>query len=175
MRRVVVVGTSGSGKTTLAGRLADMLGVAHVELDALHWEADWQEADVAVFRSRVEKALESDSWVVDGNYSRARDIVWSKADTVVWLDYPLSTILSRLFTRTFRRAFTQEQLWNGNRENLRSVLFGKESLFLWAIQTYSRRRAEYSALFKQPEYAHLRLIRTASAAETDTWLKQLQV
>ena len=43
LARVVVVGTSGSGKTTLASRLAEILSVPHIELDALHWEAHWQE------------------------------------------------------------------------------------------------------------------------------------
>ncbi|WP_423226670.1 AAA family ATPase, partial [Candidatus Amarolinea aalborgensis] len=51
MQRIVVVGTSGSGKTTLARRLALALGIPHIELDALHWEANWQEAPVEVFRA----------------------------------------------------------------------------------------------------------------------------
>ena len=45
MQRLVVVGTSGSGKTTVAGQLALILGVPHIELDSLHWEPDWTEAD----------------------------------------------------------------------------------------------------------------------------------
>src|SRR5205809_1832315 len=88
-RRVVVVGTTGSGKTTLAGRLAQRLGVPHVELDALHWEANWVEAGDEVFRERAARALTGSAWVVDGNYSKVRDIVWGRADMVVWLDYPL--------------------------------------------------------------------------------------
>lgn len=34
--RAAIVGSSGSGKSRLAGRLASELGVAHVELDAVH-------------------------------------------------------------------------------------------------------------------------------------------
>ena len=49
MTRVVVVGTSVSGKTTLARSLAGKLGVPHVELDSLYWEADWRTASPDVF------------------------------------------------------------------------------------------------------------------------------
>lgn len=42
--RVVIVGTSGAGKSTLARALAKRLGVADIELDALHWEPQWTQA-----------------------------------------------------------------------------------------------------------------------------------
>src|SRR5438132_1981195 len=103
MRRVVVGGTSASGKTTLASRLAGRLGVPHVELDALHWEAGWIEAPNELFRARTQEALSGNCWVVDGNYSVVRDIVWGRADTVIFLDYPLIVILGRLLRRTLWR------------------------------------------------------------------------
>ena len=112
-RRVVVIGTTGSGKTTLARRLAGRLGVPHVELDALHWDPDWTEAPPAVFRERTARALAGDGWMADGNYGKVRDLVWPRADTVVWLDFPLFVTLWRLVRRTFRRALTREELWGG--------------------------------------------------------------
>ena len=86
-RRIAVVGTSGSGKTTLAHRLAERLGIPHVELDALHWGPNWTPVAADLFRERVAQALSGEAWVVDGNYSRVRDIIWTRADTLVWLDY----------------------------------------------------------------------------------------
>ncbi len=64
-----------------------MLGVPHVELDSLHWEPGWTEADPEVLRRRVEAALSTDGWVVDVNYSAVRDLIWPRADTLVWLYY----------------------------------------------------------------------------------------
>lgn len=84
-QQISVVGTPGSGKTTLARRIAQQLQIPHVELDALHWEPDWTAASDQVFRDRATKALEGDRWVVDGNYNKIRDLVWSRADTVVFL------------------------------------------------------------------------------------------
>ena len=174
LRRIAVIGTTGSGKTTLASRLAQRLGIPHVELDALHWGPNWTHAPLELFRERVAQALNGEAWVVDGNYSRVRDIVWRRADTVVWLDYPLAVVMGRLVWRTFRRIFTREELWSGNRERLWEQLFTRESILLWALQTYPRRRREYPVLFKQPEYAHLAVIRLRSPRSAQAWLASLK-
>src|SRR6185437_4470298 len=115
-RRIVVIGTSGSGKTTFARRLASKLGFPHVELDELHWEPNWTEAAPEIFEQRVSAnlPLESD-WIVDGNYSKVRDLIWQRCDTIIWLDFALHTVMWRLFNRTIERLISQEALWNGNR------------------------------------------------------------
>ncbi len=172
-RRIVVVGTTGSGKTTLASQLARRFGCPHVELDALHWEPNWTEASLNVFRARTAQALNGDAWAVDGNYSKVRDVVWGRADTVVWLDYPLPLVLWRLVSRTFRRIFTREELWSGNRERFREQFFSRDSLFLWAFKTYRRRRREFPVLFKRPEYAHLTVVHLRSPRATREWLAGL--
>ena len=85
MTRVVIVGSTGSGKTTLARQLSRLLDVPHTELDALNWEANWVMAPTDVFRQRTQDALKGDAWVVDGNYSAVRDLVWPRATVLVWL------------------------------------------------------------------------------------------
>jgi hypothetical protein len=91
----------------------------------------------------------------------------------VWLDYPLPAILHRLVRRTFRRVLAREELWNGNRETL-ATTFSRYSVVLWAIQTHSRRRKEYSSLFKQPEYTHLTAIHLRSPKAAQDWLSELK-
>lgn len=172
MRRIHVVGSTGSGKTTLARTLATRLNIAHIELDALHWEPGWVEADMEVFRPRVAQALQGDAWVVDGNYNKVRDIIWSRADTVIWLDYPLPFILWRLFWRTLRRTLTQEELWNTNRESLRNAFFSRQSLFVWVFTSRRSLWERYSQPFP-PEYAHLRKVHLRSPRETAAWLGRL--
>jgi adenylate kinase family enzyme len=82
-RRIAVVGTTGPGKTTLARRLAQRLGLRHGERDALYWEPNWTPAATNVFQTHAAQALSGDGWVVDGNYGRVRDVIWSRADTIV--------------------------------------------------------------------------------------------
>ena len=175
-RRVVVVGTSGSGKTTVARELAEHLGVVHVVLDALNFEPGWVGLDRHApdeFRRRVKQAVAGDAWVVDGNYSIVRDLVWPKATAVVWLDYPLWLALWRLLRRTFHRVFAKEVLWQGNTESFQSQFLSRDSLFLWAVQSHARRRRTYPAALAQPEHAHLAVVRHRSPRETRAWLQRI--
>ncbi|MCI0477322.1 MAG: hypothetical protein L0Y55_13830 [Anaerolineales bacterium] len=168
--RIAVVGATGSGKTTLAREIARRLSYPHVETDALHWEPNWTEAPRDIFRARVDAASRGDCWVIDGNYSKVRDIVWARADTLVWIDYALPVIFWRLGWRTLRRVITREELWGNNREGWRAFV-GRDSLFLWVLTSRPRHRREYPALLQKPEYAHLKLIRLRSPRETDAWLE----
>lgn len=170
MQRIHVVGTSGSGKTTLAEHLAQQLGIPHIEMDALHWGPNWTPIPEEVFQKRLREALNAPAWTVDGNYGRVRACIWERADTVVWLDYPLATIMGRLILRTFRRALKHEELWGNNRESLTRAFFSRDSILLWALQTYRRRRREYPVLFARSEYAHLTFVRLRTPQESARWL-----
>lgn len=172
-QRLAIVGTSGSGKTTLAGAIAHALQIPHVELDALHWEPNWTEAPDDVFQTRLNTTLSSNCWVTDGNYSRWRSQIWSRADTIVWLDYPFFVVASRLIWRTLRRSLRREELWSGNRESLRKAFFSQDSILLWMLQTYNKHRREYPLLFAQPEFAHLKIVQLRSPQQADRLLQAI--
>lgn len=171
-RRIVVVGSTAAGKTSLATALASRLSVPHIELDALHWEAGWAAASTPDFRARVSQALAGDVWVVDGNYSSVRDLVWPRAETIVWLDYGLPLIMWRLTRRTLHRLRTGRELWNGNRERL-GTIFSRESLYVWAFKTHGKRRREYPGFLREPEHRHLQLVRLSTPTEAAQWLSNL--
>lgn len=171
-QRICVIGTSGAGKTTLAHQVSLVLNVPHVELDSLYWEPNWRTVPMDIFYSRVEKYLMANRWIVDGNYSSVRNIVWGKADTMIWLDYGFPLVMSRVVRRTFHRIVTQQQVCNGNYETWKKA-FSKESIILWALQTYGRRREEYPILFKKSEYCHLNIVRLSSPKAARDWLSTL--
>ena len=173
-RRVVVVGTTGCGKTTLARQLSLLLGIPHVELDAIHWGPGWTPAPLEVFRAHTAQALSGSRWVADGNYGKVQDIVWGRAEAVVWLDYTLAVLMGRLVWRTLRRIVTGEELWNGNRESIWDQFFTEDSLLLYALRSYRRRRREYPPLFTQPCYSHLSVVRLRSPRATRRWLRRLR-
>ena len=169
-RRILVVGTSGSGKTTLARELERRLDIPHYELDALHWGPNWTSTPAAELRLRVANVTTGETWVIDGNYSKTQDIIVSRADTIVWLDYALPVIMWQLLRRTIGRTIKQEELWAGNRESLRTTFLSRDSILLWALQTYRRRRKQYTAMMAAPNYDHLIFIHLHSPREMRAWL-----
>lgn len=175
-RCISVVGCSGAGKTTLAQRLAHRLGYRHVELDALYHQPDWQTLPTGQFQQLVADALQGDGWVVEGNYSAARQLVLERADTVIWLDLPRSTVMRQVLWRTVRRLFGRQQLWNGNRERW-SNLFSirpEQSILAWAWTRHALYRQRYGEEMRNAP-AHRHYLRLDSRQAVERFLTGLPV
>jgi adenylate kinase family enzyme len=116
MQRVLVVGTTGSGKSTLARALADRLGLPYHEMDALYFTGPGWAVNPRLVEE-VSALAGEPGWVVDSiGYPEVRDLLWSRADTVLWLNYPRRIVMSRVLRRSFRRSLTREPVFGGNRE-----------------------------------------------------------
>lgn len=176
LTRINVVGVTGSGKTTFARTLAARLDCPHIEMDNLYHGPGWTAPPAELFRERVRSALTQAGprWVIDGNYSEARPVIWPQADTIIWLDYHISRIMWRLWWRTLRRVATHEPLWEAqNTESWRTQFLSRDSLFLWAWNTYHRRRREFPHLLAQPENVHLTVLRFRHPREAARWLESI--
>lgn len=176
MPRIIVIGTSCSGKSTLASRLSKALDVPYVQLDALNWLPGWVERDNESFLSLVDQHTPSDSsWVVDGNYSRARHIFWSRAQYVIWLNYPFPLVFWRAIKRTTRRVFTKEELFSGNRETFKNAFLSTDSMILWVIKTHHSRKIRYRKQVDSGEYPHIHFIELNRPHDAEALLNQLDV
>jgi adenylate kinase family enzyme len=158
--RVSVVGNSGSGKSTLARALAAGLGVPYLELDSIYHQPDWVALPVDEFQARVTAFTAGEGWVIDGNYSAVRPIVWARADAVIWLDLPRRVVMRQLLARTLPRAVLRRELWNGNRETVGN-LFRRtdDNILRWAWTNHEKYRARYAAAAADPQYTRLRFVR----------------
>lgn len=167
-----MIGASGSGKSTLSRSLAAHLDVPHLELDSIYHLPGWTPLDTGEFRHRVSQFTAGDGWVVDGNYSTVRDIVWTRADTVVLLDYPRWRVMSRLVPRSLRRVVTREQLWNGNREQLAKIASRDpdRNVILWTWRGHAKHYPRFVAASQDPQWAHLTFIRLPSPVATRRFL-----
>jgi adenylate kinase family enzyme len=170
VKRVNVKGISGSGKSTFALELARRLGLPYVELDALHHGPNWSEPTDEVFRARVQAAMDAapGGWVIDGNYEgKLGELVLCQADTIVWLDLPFRVKARRLWRRTATRIRDDVELWSGNKETWRNVLWGREALFWWMVRGHFRHRREWPLRFTGDP----RFVRLCSVEEARDWLE----
>ncbi|MEZ4520754.1 MAG: shikimate kinase [Thermomicrobiales bacterium] len=178
-RRVIVIGNSGSGKSTLGAQLAERTGRPFIELDALHWEPNWTMAGDEIFRERVREAMQPESWVMAGNYTRKQqDVSWPEADTIIWLDLPLATSMSRTIRRCWQRHQDQEDLWGtGNRENFWDHLKlwqTDESLISYMLKTHRARRRLFESYTRDPQWSHITFIRLRSPEAVDRFFDRLR-
>jgi adenylate kinase family enzyme len=154
-----------------------VLGASNIELDGIYHQPGWEPLDDDLFRARVAEATEATAWVVDGNYSAVREMVWERADTVVWFDLPYALVMARSVRRTVRRAVTRQELWNGNREpwsNLYS-LDPRKSIIAWAATRHGVYRRRYREAEHDPRWAGLRFVRLRSQRAADAFLAEVTV
>ena len=170
--RILILGRTGSGKTTLARELAAALDVPHVELDSLYFGPGFSTAPLPLLRERTRVAIAGDRWVTDGNKSAVRDLVWPRADTVIWLDYPFGVSLWRLAKRARRRAsaLTAEAAETGGESGLPRQVLAAATGVLTALRSHAGQRRRYPRMFSEPENQHLAVVRLRSPRATRRWL-----
>lgn len=178
MRRISVVGSSASGKTTIARALEARLGLPRLELDAVFHQPGWQAKPDEDFRAEVAAFAAGDRWVIDGNYTShgVAQVVWPRADAVVWLDLSRAVVMARVVRRTLRRVVTREELWNGNREpwsNLYSTK-AEKNIIVWAWTRFAHTRTKYHAMLTDGTWSHLEVVRLRSARAADAFLEGLE-
>ena len=153
---MAIVGGSGSGKSTMADKLAVKLGAEMIELDGLFHQANWEPTPTPEFRAKVAAALDTERWIVAGNYSTVMDIVHGQADTIVWLDRPRWLVTARVVRRSLGRVITRKELWNGNRERWGNLINRdpEVNIILWAWTHHDAHRARYEGFSSGTFWAH---------------------
>ena len=173
LERVIVVGTSCSGKTTFSDRLAKLLNQRHIQLDSLYWDSNWVVRPQDEFCAQAKEELAADRWIADGNYSAIRNLMWSRATSVVWLNYSFPIIFSRALSRTIRRIWFSEEIFSNNKESFYQAFLSKKSILWWVITTYQRRRRDYRKLRETNRYQQLTWFEFRNPLQAESLLKSL--
>lgn len=166
-QRILVYGVTGSGKSHAARRIAEIHGLPLVLADELAWQPGWRQVDAAAQREIFTRLVAGDRWVFDTAYGIWRDVVLSRVDLIVALDYPRWLSLSRLLTRTVHRMVTREPVCNGNVESVRQV-FSRDSIIVWHFRSFTRKRRRIREWSSEP--AGPPILTFGRPRDLDRWL-----
>ncbi len=99
VKRVMIIGSGGAGKSTLAGVLGARLRIPVVHLDAHFWQPGWVPTPREAWLELQRELMHAETWIMDGNYGGTMDARLALADTVIFLDLPRLTCISRALLR----------------------------------------------------------------------------
>ncbi len=102
MKKVIVIGCPGAGKSTFARRLRDKTGLPLYPLDLIWHKSDRTTVTREEFDRALSEILNTDQWIIDGNYGRTLEMRFMACDTVFLLDLPLDVCLSGVEARIGR-------------------------------------------------------------------------
>jgi adenylate kinase family enzyme len=144
-RRILVYGATGSGKSTLADAVAELTGIQVTSVDDICWSPGWAQMPRDEQLETFDRITRGDAWILDSAYEGWRHLAHERADLVVALDFARLTSFSRLLRRTLRRMIDGTEVCNGNRESFREIFLARDSILLWHVTSFRRKRAEMRA------------------------------
>jgi adenylate kinase family enzyme len=169
MQKILVAGITGAGKTTMARALAARLAVPFHEMDALAFTGPgWQQNPHLL--PEIERITAGPRWIFDSfGYPEVRDLLWSRADAIVWLDFSRAVVMRRVLRRSATRTLLRTRVFGGNVETLAAWLKPDHPAW-WAWTQYASRRAEIAARCADPRFAPLEVIRLRTPRAGRRWL-----
>lgn len=99
MEKVLVIGCPGSGKSTFAKSLHNITGIPLYHLDMMYWNDDRTKVPKEVFIEGLNRILNRDKWIIDGNYGSTMEQRIKECDTVFFLDYPVEVCVEGILSR----------------------------------------------------------------------------
>jgi len=141
-------------------------GIALHHLDQMHWRSGWVEGSKEELLADLAPILASDKWIIDGNYGSTMEPRIERADTIVYLDFPITLCLWRAIKRVWQyRGRSRPDMANGcpERFNLEFFLY----IAMWNHKARPRTEKRIAA-------SDSKVIRLKNPRQLKYWLTRLE-
>ena len=167
MKRVMVVGGPGSGKSTFALALGKITGLPVFHTDKIFHLSGWKPRDGDEKLKLAAEIETKPEWIFEGGISETYAHRCARADTVVWLDLPITLRLARIVKRWRQyRGQTRPEMPDGCPEQL------APDFLAFMIRTRNSNREKIAQAIADAPHLDVHHIRTTKGA--DTLLKWLR-
>lgn len=164
----MIVGGPGSGKSTLAVALGKITGLPVFHMDKFHHQPGGVErprASVVQLANNIEK---NPQWIFEGGLSDTYENRMSRADTLIWLDLPVTLRMGRILKRRVQyRGQTRPDLPENSAERL------NPEFLAFIVKTRNTAREKIAQAITGAPHLDVQHIRTAKGADTYLeWCRQ---
>ncbi len=161
MKRGTVVGGPRSGKSTLALALGDITGLLVFHMDRIFHKPGWVQRDHNETVKMAGKIEAKPRWIFEGGLSATYVNRCARADTLIWLDLPVTLRLRRIVKRWRQyRGQTRPDMADGCPDQL-APDFGA-----YIIRTSNTGRIKIVQAIAEAPYLTVHHICTAKRADT---------
>lgn len=154
MAKIIIIGCSGSGKTTLAYKLGSKYNIRPIDLDNLYFEDGFtsEKRPLEDFMKDVTTIAEQDNWIAEGMFYKhdIEEVLWRRADTVIWLNLPLWQTRARAWKRSLSRLIKRPRTPSGKPIS-RKHDFGKYGVLRALKYIHAATRKNYPSLLEKIE------------------------
>lgn len=165
MKRVMIIGQPGAGKSWLAREMGRRTGLPVYHMDHIHWQAGWVERSQDEKLRLAREVHAQEEWIFEGGHSRSWDERVARADTCIWLDFPLWFRFGCVIYRTLK-TYGQDRpdMTAGCPERFS----GEFMKWIWDTRQSGRRKP--AAIFASPD-THLTRICLKTRADVARYLQ----
>lgn len=99
MKKVMIIGCPSAGKSYFAKKLHKLTGLPLYHLDLLWHRPDHTHISRTEFDEKLDRILQEDAWILDGDFSRTMEVRMQACDTIILFDVSYETCVQGIKAR----------------------------------------------------------------------------
>lgn len=145
MKKILIIGGNGSGKTTFAKKISRQLNIPLIHLDKIGRTDNWKRVDEHIVQQTLNREMEKDMWIIDGNDTKTLPHRLKHCDTVFYFDFSTFSCLSGVIKRTIEN-YGKHRDDVGGENNIERFDYAKIEFFKAVLRFNRKNRKRYYEL-----------------------------